>query len=245
MLRIITLNLNYYVEKHGPWENRKKLIINLLREKNPHIVAFQAVGKKSSGVDQALEICKALEGFQSHFFSPSQEVDGVSQGMAVISKFPMQDKVVFPLSLLEGKDDNNKRILMKVTFERPDGKFDFYNGHFSWVEEQSALNVNEALSIMKTGNNHQLLAGDLNTPHDSSSFQPWIDAGLRDAWKHVNPKNEGFTFESDKPFTRIDYFWLSPPLLKELNKVEILSASDGNTRLSDHLGLLLELNIKL
>ncbi|MBT1702859.1 endonuclease/exonuclease/phosphatase family protein [Chryseosolibacter indicus] len=250
MLRIVTLNLNYYVDKHGPWETRKKLIIDQLQKTDPHIVAFQAVAKDAKlydGKDQAFQICEELSGFQSHYFQEAQTTsEGLQQGSAIISKFHMLDKSFQNLSLLQGFDDTNKRALLKATFKRPNGTFNFYNAHFSWVHEQATKNVEEALQFMQKDNAPSLLAGDLNTLSDSTAFVPFKQAGMIDAWQQANGDKEGFTFESDKPSIRIDYFWISSELAKELNKVEIIShPQNSNARLSDHLGLMLELNVKV
>lgn len=251
MLRIVTLNLNYYVEKHGPWEARKNLIVEQLKKADPHIVALQAVAKDASrynGQDQAFQLCEALDGFQSHYFQEAQtSPDGLVQGSAVISKFHIAAKSFQKLTLLPGKDDTNNRVLLKTTFNRPGGTFNLYNAHFSWVEEQAQLNVSEAMKYMAEDSNAaSLLTGDLNTTPASNAFRPFQQIGMVDAWKQLYGDTNGFTFESDKPSIRIDYFWLSPSLAKELNKVEILShPPQGDIRLSDHLGLMLELNIKI
>ena len=250
MLRIVTLNLNYYIEKHGPWVQRKQLIIDQLREKNPHIVAFQAVAKHPElhqGKDQAFQLCESLDGFQSHYYEAAQtQTDGLVQGNAVISKFPMHEKSFVKLSRIAGHDDNNDRIVQRVSFHRPSGNFDLYNAHFSWVDEQAKQNVAEATEFMKRGNAPALLAGDLNTLSASPAFKPFNEAAFVDAWEKSNSHNSGFTFESDNPSIRIDYFWLSPSLANQLNKVEILSPPAGSpARFSDHLGLMLELNIKV
>jgi endonuclease/exonuclease/phosphatase family metal-dependent hydrolase len=229
---------------------RKKLIVEKLVDSNPHIIAFQAVARHPdmyNGKDQAFQICEQLNGFQSHYFEAAQTLsDGLAQGNAVISKFPITEKSFQMLTLTPALEDTNNRILLKTTFQRPGGKFNLYNAHFSWVHEQAERNVTDAMRIISADTTPSILTGDLNTLSDSSAFQSFNNAGFIDAWQKLYGNENGFTFESDKPSIRIDYFWLAPTLIKDLNKVEVLSSpAESNVRFSDHLGLMLELNINV
>lgn len=250
MLRIATLNLNYYNAKHGSWEQRKKAIVNLLRNKKPHIIALQAVARHADqyeGKDQALQLYEALNGFQSHYFEKAQTAaDGTQQGNAVIASLPMADKNYLKLTLKNGLGDTNHRIITRTSFKSKDHTFDLYNAHFSWVEEQSTMNVEEAVQFMEKGNSNAILAGDLNTTADSISFLPFRKKKFSDAW-HISHKNKpGYTFESDNPSIRIDYFWLSSAWSGVIKNIEILAPMpDSPARFSDHHGLLLELDIEM
>lgn len=245
MLKVVTQNLNYYVTKHGPWEVRKKLILEILNEVDPDVVVLQAVARHPDlyeGKDQALQLCEGLNGFQSHYFKEAQTTaDKVTQGSAVISKLPMEEKSFVMLSLKPGLDDTNKRVLVRTSFQKRNGKFDVYNAHFSWVGEQAATNMEEAVQLMKKGSTNAVLAGDLNTP-PGTAFQPFLKAGYVDAWQKLHGAEGGYTFESDNPSIRIDYFWLSSSLADSVNGVSVLYPPKGSgARLSDHHGLLLEL----
>ena len=248
MLRIATLNLNYYVEKHGTWELRKKLIVEQLQSKDPHIIIFQAVAKHAGryeGKDQAFQLCEELKDFQSHYFQEAQtSADGTQQGNAVIATLPMIEKTFQALTLKSGSDDTNQRIITRTTFKSKEGKFDLYNAHFSWVEEQATINVEEAIQFMEKGNMMAILAGDLNTQADSIAFLPFQKKKFADAWYISGKEDPGYTFESDNPSIRIDYFWLSPALSRKVNNIEVIAPSKNSlARLSDHHALLIELDI--
>lgn len=249
MLKIVTLNLNYYVEKHGPWEVRKKLVLQVLRERDPDIILLQAVAKHPDafgGKDQALQLSEELA-FNAHYFQEAHiQADGLVQGSAVIAKHPMMDKSFLRLTLIPGLDDTNHRVVLKTTFQGNNGTLDVYNAHFSWVSEQAQKNVAETTAFMGTENAMALLGGDLNTTRESEVFLPFTRRGLIDAWQNLHGDREGNTFESDDPSIRIDYFWLSPPLVPLLNAVSVIAPPSGSgAGLSDHFGLLMELNTSL
>ena len=166
MLRIITLNLSYLADKHGPWEKRKDAILNMLRDRNPHIIALQAVAQhpgRYGGKDQAYQLCEGLHDFQSHYFEKAQTMDGANHGIAVIAKFPILEKSHIKLQRLPNVDDGNERVMLKTVFSRPGGKFALYNAHFSWVHEQAETNIREAFEFMhRDGPTAAIIAGDMN-----------------------------------------------------------------------------------
>lgn len=250
MQKIFTLNLNYYVGKHGPWEKRKEVIVRVVRDIDPDVILFQAVAKHPDlfdGKDQAQQLREQLSGFQSHYFQEAQTLpDGTHQGNAVIAKERISGRSHLALTLEPGRDDTHHRIVTRTTFKGAGGDVDIYNAHFSWVAEQALVNVRETVAFMKNGNRRALLGGDLNTTGGSAAFQPFVQEGYVDAWEKLFGNKEGNTFESDRPSIRIDYFWLAPALMQGLKKVSVISPpSVGNVRLSDHLGLFLELSAPL
>lgn len=246
MLRIMTLNLNYTVEKHGKWEARRELIKEVIGNADPHIISFQAVAKEQGTMDQASQLAELLPEYKHLFFQPAQKKEnGREEGSAIISKIPFAEKNHIALTLLKTEDPFS-RVLLKAGFDLPKGRFYLFNGHFSWVGEQAERNISEALGYMKTANGMAVLAGDLNTPPDSELFGPFQKAGWTDAWNELRNNEEGFTFESDKPFTRIDYFWANTEMEGRLKTIEVLhKEKNATTRLSDHKGLLLTLDIKI
>ena len=111
-----------------------------------------------------------------------------------------------------------------------------------------------------------VITGDFNTAHKeidlanpktnikTTGFLPieraWMDKFISQGWidiyRHLNPKKTGaYTWWSNRPTVRernigwrIDYFFVSPSLLKHVKRVDILPNIKG----SDHCPVLLELN---
>lgn len=111
-----------------------------------------------------------------------------------------------------------------------------------------------------------VITGDFNTAHKeidlanpksnikTTGFLPieraWMDKFVSQGWidiyRHLNPEKTGaYTWWSNRPTVRernigwrIDYFFISPSLLKHVKRVDILPNIKG----SDHCPVLLELN---
>lgn len=243
MLKIITLNLNYYGNKHGEWADRKKLIAQSIREEKADIVAFQAVCAVPSinnGVNQAAQIAEMLPEYSYCVFSPvSRQDDGKQEGNAVLSKYPMREVEHLLLNLKEGTDDQVQRLIIKTRFDLANEEsFYLFNGHFSWVKEQTEENIREALPFVNAVSEKALLVGDMNTDAKDGVLKPLKESGWADAWEKANNnKGDGFTFESDKPFTRIDYAWANKKLQDRIQDVKVIKQEKEGVRLSDHLAL--------
>jgi endonuclease/exonuclease/phosphatase family metal-dependent hydrolase len=245
-MKIFTLNLNYYADKHGDWNRRKKLIAETLREHAPDIVAFQAVCSDpeiNAGVNQADQLGGLLPEYRyRHFFVAGRRADGRQEGNAVISRIAPVETEQFLLSLPPGTDDTTQRLVAKSVFARGSDSFTLFIGHFSWIAEQAENNAREAVDYLTRACNF-LLVGDLNTDPKKSLLQPFRQAGFVDVWEKFKGDEEGFTFESNEPFTRIDYAWIDAGLADAVQDIEVIKEERNGVRMSDHLGLLVKLDI--
>lgn len=92
MLKIMTLNLNYYGEKYGNWKARRSLILDQIKESGPDLIAFQAVKKERNlfdDDDQATQIAR-LAGYPTVIFQAAVEYgDGIAEGSAILSHYPL------------------------------------------------------------------------------------------------------------------------------------------------------------
>jgi endonuclease/exonuclease/phosphatase family metal-dependent hydrolase len=249
MIKIMTLNLNYYVDKHGPWPARKQLIKDAISQANPDIIAFQAVAKdpgQENGTDQVRQLSQLLSDYSHHVFQAATTYDnGREEGMAILSRFKISDFTFTRLSLREGTDDQSKRILLRAKFELPSGPFYLFNGHFSWVYEQAQDNINEALPVINDVNGPALLVGDFNTTPDVDLLDNLRKNGWEDVWNKLHPGEDGFTYESINPSIRIDYAWANAQLKDKVTAIDIVQKEQNReVRLSDHLGLVTTLSLE-
>jgi endonuclease/exonuclease/phosphatase family metal-dependent hydrolase len=243
MVRILTLNINYDMDKHGPWEQRRGLIRDAILEKQPDIVALQAV-RQSGELSQAEELAHLLE-YPSVIFQPVVELEERSiGGSGFISCHPVISFDHLPLSVIPGQEDSNPRILLNALFELPNEKLRVFNAHFSWVEVQATRNLDEAFTYIKNFPEPSLLVGDFNIQPNSDLLARLRMDGWFDAWEKLYPSKffpdkTGYTFEAHLPTMRIDYVWAAQELADRVTIAETVAApyNGRGTALSDHLGL--------
>jgi endonuclease/exonuclease/phosphatase family metal-dependent hydrolase len=249
MLKVLTLNLNYYVEKHGPWTTRQELIAAHIEAEQPDILAFQAVRsdpKIAGGDDQASQIASRFPYYPYVKFQPAiRYSDGSAEGSAFLSKYPFSEFDCLELTRLAGTDDPTHRVVLHARFDLPRAPFHLFNAHFSWIEEQAQANLEETLPFLESFQGQRMLVGDLNTAPGSHVIKQFEEAGWTDAWAALHPDEDGYTFESDNLSTRIDYVWVDKSLVNELNAVRKIAdtVDDRGARPSDHVGLLVDLSI--
>jgi endonuclease/exonuclease/phosphatase family metal-dependent hydrolase len=248
-MKVMTLNINYYMTKHGSWNKRKENIANLVQEHNPDIILLQAVKQDpriGGGIDQAAQLLVQMQTHMHYYYqSATTYQDDSKDGSAIISRYPFMAVDHTLLTLLPGLEDPNQRVLLTGLLETPFGPLRVFNAHFSWVYEQAALNVEEARAYLANFTEPALFAGDFNITPETDILDGFREDGWMDVWGRLNPDNPGYTFEAPNPNLRIDYIWITPSLFQKLRGIEILvhHGVDPTDRLSDHLGLLAVFNM--
>jgi endonuclease/exonuclease/phosphatase family metal-dependent hydrolase len=251
LFKVLTLNLNYYVDKHGAWPHRLDLITAAIQDEQPDLLAFQAVRQDPElwgGDHQAAQIASRFNDYPYIHFQPAiTNTDRSAEGSAILSKVPFAELNSRQLTLRAGTDDPTQRVVLHARFDLPEGPFHLFNGHFSWVEEQAQDNVKETLSFLDLFSGQRMLVGDLNAAPDSIVIKRFEAAGWTDAWGALFSEQNGYTFESNQPSMRIDYAWLDQALVGRLRSIHITADTEDNrgARPSDHLGLLVDLDLTM
>ncbi len=244
MLKIMTLNLNAYGTKVGPWEARLPLIRDIIEQNQPDILAFQAVRQEAGvagGVDQAQQIARLFPQYRHTCFETAWVYeDGSADGLALLSRFAFAGLDNRKLTFLDGTDDPNHRIVLHAQFDFDTRPFHLFNGYFSWVGEQAEQNLNETLDYLNAFDGRRVLLGDFNQPPDLQVIERFQKSGWVDAWSRLNSADEGYTFDSRNPSVRIDYVWVDPASAGDLRSIRVIANDQGanGVRPSDHMGLL-------
>lgn len=244
MLRIMTLNLNYYGDRYGDWSDRKDIIVDAIQKHHPQIVALQAVKRdpnRYGGLDQAEQLSRALPDYPHFTYEPAiVHPDGSADGNAFLSRFRILETDYQPMTFIPGLDDPNHRIVLHGLFDLPECPLNLFNAHFSWVEAQTEVNLPEALTYAQCFKGYKIILGDLNTTPNSKLLESLVSEDWTDSWQKMHPREAGFTFESGNPHLRIDYIWSDNELSSRIAAAEIVANQPGPTGAyaSDHFGLL-------
>lgn len=184
MLKVMTLNINSYSTKHGPWSIRKGLIQKAIQNASPDIIALRAVRKESgvnNGEDQATQLARLLPECRYVVFQPAMhDGNGDSGGSAFLSRLKIVETNYPRLTLRPGLDDTNQRIVLTALLDLKTVPFYLFNAHFSWVYQQASDNLNETLPSINSFAGHALLVSDLNTTPDTDIMnrfckEGWVD----------------------------------------------------------------------
>jgi len=239
MFRAVTLNLSYLGTRHGPWPARRALVIDALRALQPDVVALQAVWRTVAGDSQADELAREVPGYEYVAFEPAAENVQGSKGLALLSRRALTQIEPRMLGLRAGTEDPDRRIVLRAHA----GDLCLYNVHFSWVPEQVADNVREALPFLRV-RGPALVLGDFNLTPEDPLHARFLEEGWTDAWQALRPRDPGYTFESDAPSMRIDYVYVNEPLAARLRAIDLVGGGRATPpRLSDHLGVVVDLDL--
>lgn len=247
MLTLMTMNVNLYEEKHGPWPKRRRVIEGAVRDCAADVVALQAVRRHKDaegGRDQGTQLANAL-GFEHRCFRPAhRKEDGSDDGIAFLSRLPLGASVARGLSTRPGTLDPWPRVVARVEVQAPRRSVLVVNAHLSWVPEQNEDNVVELLAFLEERPGQTILVGDFNAAPDAPGIVRLREAGFVDAWQRLRPDEPGATFESHAPDQRIDYVLVSAELAPRLTAITLVG--DGlfeGARGSDHLGIAVSLDL--
>ncbi len=247
MLTVMTMNLNLYEEKHGPWPKRRRVIEDAARSMFVDVLAMQAVRRHEDverGLDQGTQLATALS-LEERLFRPAyRREDGSEDGVAIASRLPLGGYEVRELSVREGTLDPFPRAMLRTEVSAPSRSVHVVNAYLSWVPEQNEDNVVELLAFLQEVNGPSILVGDFNATPETPSLRRIRDAGYVDAWRRLRPADSGWTFESNAPDKRIDYVFVTPDLAPRLEDIQLVAADpwDG-ARASDHFGLVVNLDV--
>ncbi|MCO6431776.1 MAG: endonuclease/exonuclease/phosphatase family protein [Deltaproteobacteria bacterium] len=248
-LKLITININGYGEKFGPWSVRRKFLREIIEREDPQLVALQAVSsdtRRFSGRDQAHQLADELMVYSSVTFEAATVIAGERQlGVALLSKLrPLQIERL-RLDTSSRDEDPSQRVILRAAFQLGSTKLQLFNCHFSWGAEQNKRNLEQALQFFSRFEDPSIVVGDFNASPESSGIELLLRNGWIDSWAHLKPGQNGFTFESDRPTQRIDYVMVSNQLASALQRIGLLPSASRRESVSysDHLGLIAELII--
>jgi endonuclease/exonuclease/phosphatase family metal-dependent hydrolase len=242
-MRIMTLNINQYVAKHGPWIERRKLIVEGIKTADPDVVALQAVCQDiqiEHGEDQAEQIAEILGDYPYVYFQPAGDEKGTSYGSAFISRIPIYETGFLPLRTPLKAEDPTKRVVFYARLKNSIN-LTLFNAHFSYSDAQNKNNLKEALPFLKSFPGPALLVGDFNATPDKGMHSELTKLGWQDIWQTLHPRDPGYTFESQNPTLRIDYIWANADLKNKAKQIQILKGQTPKVRWSDHWSLLVDL----
>jgi len=235
-LRFVTLNL---WGENGPVDKRMALVASELKVLAPDVVALQEVRVSPSAGHQA-EILATAAGL-TPVFAPATKWGGGEEGLAILSRFPVQ---AFSATPLPHSTVDEGRILLSVCLASTFGPLWVHVTHLSYREHEGTRREDQvqfaetvmaekaaaaARAAAPASANPHVFMGDLNAPPSCDEIR-WLRGetslgGRRvfyqDAWEVLHPEEPGYTWAKENPFRarmdwlranrRLDYVFVSAP----------------------------------
>ncbi|WP_327717689.1 endonuclease/exonuclease/phosphatase family protein [Streptomyces sp. NBC_00490] len=237
-MRVVTWNLWW---RFGPWVERQKAIVAVLRELRPDVVGLQEVwADRRSGDNLAAWLAGELglhwtwaashapERWRRRIGDPALDI-----GNAVLSRWPVLEQDVLRLPAPADLDDG--RLALHARLAAPDHPVPFFTTHLASPLHASAVRREQVTALAEFVAAHRdgtvfppVVTGDFNAWPDSDEIR--LFGGLRtapvvpgqvffDAWEYADPAAPATTWGPANPYVhpglgpggRIDYIHVGGP----------------------------------
>ena len=236
-LRVLVYNI--HAGKDAAGEHNLERVAALVESTGASVAMLQEVdrGTERSGAEDQPAALEELTGAAA-VFGRTLDYQGGEYGIAVLSRFPVEDGRVVPLVVQPPQEraggSYEPRGMLVVSLATPAGPVHVVNTHFdpSRSDHYRIQEVEQLVTLADSlrGAGHVVLGGDLNAEPDSEVIARLRAAGWRDAWEECGA-GDGLTFPASGPVKRIDYLFLSEGL-------SCVRAGIPETDASDHRPLL-------
>jgi endonuclease/exonuclease/phosphatase family metal-dependent hydrolase len=256
-VRVATFNIWH---DRGLWRERLALIRRELALLQPDVIGLQEVLRDVSA-PATVDTCQALAiahgtGYHVAYApaAPRDGRDGIWQGNAVLSPWPIRTRHVIPLP---GADVAEPRSLLYALVQTPLGDLPVFVTHLAWEPHHAPLRLRQAAyvaahvdALSPPGALPAVLLGDFNAEPDSVEMKYLCDAGFADAWGDAAP---GYTFDevndnvraAGEASCRIDYILVRGSGATALDTRLAFTSPDRSGGVtvwpSDHFGVVTDL----
>ena len=231
-VRVMTFNIHNGFDTQG-WLGLEA-IARTIEQQQPDVVALQeaARGWVIDGSTDMLSWLSLRLGMP-FVWDPTA---GPLWGNAILSRFPITVSENQPLPTA---DLLLRRGFIRARLDIGGGQtLDVLATHYHHLADGSAVRVQESQVILDAwaGAPRTVIAGDMNAVPGDPEIEMLRTAGLVEAVALAG-LTPGYTFDSTKPYQRIDYIWLSPDLvaMSIVQGVRDVVITTGGA--SDHLGI--------
>ncbi|MFD3512134.1 endonuclease/exonuclease/phosphatase family protein [Streptomyces sp. NPDC058657] len=234
-MRVLTWNLWW---RFGPWDARRKAVLDVLREQRPDVVALQEVWANDQenlagwlAEELGLLHWTWMRFAEPHHWQRRTGGDTSDIGVAVLSRWPIGEEAAERLPAAGAVD--NGRMALYARVDSPFGPVPVFTTHLNSAVYDSAARCAQVRALHRFVAEHRgegafppVVAGDFNAWPDSDEMR--LMGGYRtappvpgqvfvDAWEFAEPGAAWATWDSSNayhapgPSTRIDYVYVGVP----------------------------------
>lgn len=228
ILRVMSYNLAA-IGHHPNWENRVEMLAREINLARPDVIGLQEIrfhptynasligsiinliGKNKQKFERHMlnDLLELIPEYKFSHWQPGMRYkDGIIEGVAVVSRYPIIETE--HVNLGKSPKDGNHRVCMRAFIGHPCHDFIFYNTHLTYSKKGQIPQATKVCEFMNKSSNKkipQILTGDFNI---RKSYKAPLSVftsqdSLKDAWRSANSDEKGFTFPSWNPKERLDY----------------------------------------
>jgi len=236
-LTIVSYNIHHGNPPAKPDVIDLEAIAKVIADAKADLVALQEVDvdiKRSGNINQAEYLAKKLGMY--FYFAKAIDHGGGDYGVAVLSKFPIEDQNTLKFSRIEGRKAED-RVLATVAVKLKSGKkIKFASTHLDHVKDE-ALRLIQISEIEQQAKNEKkpfIIAGDFNALPTSATIQQLDKTFTRTCY------DCGFTIPVINPKNTIDFI-----AFKQNKKISVLHHEViQEHQASDHLPIVAKIVIR-
>ncbi|MEO8111601.1 MAG: endonuclease/exonuclease/phosphatase family protein [Ginsengibacter sp.] len=240
ILRVLTYNIHHASPPSKPGLIDIDAIANVITKQQPDLIALQEVDVNTSRsgktINEAAEIAKKT-GMEHYFFAKAIDYDGGEYGVAILSKFPLEQKMINKLPTEESTGGEH-RILATTVVQLPNGKkIIFACTHLDAQKKDTnrILQINKIIELIRAASAQPIIiAGDFNATPGSNTINTLDKSFTRTC------VSCGFTIPSVNPTKTIDFIGYRPFGVFTVKKHEVVNEGYA----SDHLPVFAILEIR-
>lgn len=236
-LTIVSYNIHHGNPPAKPDVIDLDAIANVIAAQQPDLVALQEVDvniKRSGNINQAEYLAKKLGMY--FYFAKAIDHDGGDYGVAVLSKFPIEEQNSLKFSRIEGRKAED-RVLATIAVKLKSGKkIKFSSTHLDHVKDEALrlIQISEIEQQARKEKKPFIVAGDFNAVPTSATIQ------LLDKTFSRTCTDCGFTIPVVTPKRTIDFI-----AFKQNKKISVLHHQViQEHQASDHLPIAAKIVIK-
>ncbi|MBM7649585.1 maltose 6'-phosphate phosphatase [Bacillus ectoiniformans] len=257
-MKLLTLNCHSWLEENQL--DKMRILAETIKEKSYDVIALQEVNQSLSedvlydGIRKdnfALLLIQALQkmgvlDYQMHWDFSHIGYDRFEEGLALLTKHPVQSKTSFFVSNSNDTNYWKTRKIVKATIRYNNQWIDCYSCHLGWWkdEEEPVDHQIDQLNAHIDNSRLSFLLGDFNNHADieGEGYSYLLQKGWYDTYQLAEEKDQGSTikgkidgWEKNADGLRIDLILANRPLATKSSSVIF----NGNNKpiISDHYGV--------
>ena len=235
-IAIMTYNIHGGIPQGGTAPDLYTLA-SVIKNAAPDVVVLQEVDSATttSGKTDQARMLAGLAGFSYYFFANAFATDGGGFGVAILSRYPIENPVKTQLPKIPAPGYVEQRTLCTAQVRFPGNRvYTIASSHFDLTDVNRQAAVTTIVQALDASVYPVVFAGDLNVTPDNSIIHRLDSAGYtRTCTSGCN------SFQASNPTEQIDYIMYKPAARFSVQSHKVITG----TTASDHLPVMAVLTL--